>query len=290
MKMSLTQLINERFSTNDLGMACRELVNLFAPKVQGASQAIDVVALARDLGVRVEQGPDFNFEGRFSWEYGDEIISVASGGNPTRARFTLAHELGHWMIRQIVKTERGERFRASATDVSPVSDEERIANIIAAEILLPLRAVRTAIANERITCALVQNLASRFKASRQAVLRRITDLLNTSLLHVVAIPHRFRNLQSTALVDSATCLRPFEGLLFDHIQTRFASRVPFSHLVESSDLRITVISPWGRVNHHFSVARRQKPVPHAELLATDVVFVPVLDSNVTKIRKEPLHG
>ena len=66
----------------------------------------------------------------------------------TRQRFTIAHELGHWICQCLEGTVQPVMCRVK--DVSTAADRalEREANVFAAELLMPEHAVRGAAANE----------------------------------------------------------------------------------------------------------------------------------------------
>jgi hypothetical protein len=62
--------------------------------------------------------------------------------SPGRRRFTIAHEVGHWVCQCL--EGRGEPLMCRAEDVSPDADRtlEREANVFGAELLMPEDAVR----------------------------------------------------------------------------------------------------------------------------------------------------
>jgi Zn-dependent peptidase ImmA (M78 family) len=85
----------------------------------------------------------------------DTTIEVPNSDPPTRQRFTVAHELGHAVLRHQV----------------PADKLEVEANAFAAELLLPREALRQA-ARERLSFPAV---AARFNTSRQATLIALTS-------------------------------------------------------------------------------------------------------------------
>src|SRR5205085_726618 len=89
-----------------------------------------------------------------------------------RRRFTLAHELGHWVCQHL--EGKSAPVYCRATDVQPepsVADRavEREANVFAAELLMPESAVR----DEWPRSATVSELAQRFGASGAAMSWRL---------------------------------------------------------------------------------------------------------------------
>ena len=82
--------------------------------------------------------------------------------SPGRRRFTIAHELGHWVCQCL--EGRGAPVYCRAEDVSPDADRtlEREANVFAAELLMPEPAVRAEFSRGG-------DVASRFGVSGEAM-------------------------------------------------------------------------------------------------------------------------
>ena len=104
---------------------------------------VPVQAIAEDLlGLLVEEVP---LDGISGLLYPDRrTVLVNANDVPARRRFTLAHEVGHWVCQ--VQEGRGAPVMCRAEDVAYDSNRvlEREANIFAAELLMPERAVRGA--------------------------------------------------------------------------------------------------------------------------------------------------
>jgi hypothetical protein len=110
-------------------------------KFQGAAP-VDVIALAGDLGIKVWQsdqlGPgisgklfkDAKNGGTSGWS-----ILVRNGDAPVRKRFTVAHEIGHFVLH---RSELGDGITDDEFYRSGLSNmQEAQANRLAAEILMP---------------------------------------------------------------------------------------------------------------------------------------------------------
>jgi Zn-dependent peptidase ImmA (M78 family) len=77
----------------------------------------------------------------------DERRILVNASEPeTRQRFTIAHELGHWICQCLEATVEPVYCRADEVDESAKS-LEREANVFAAELLMPEEAVRVADGN-----------------------------------------------------------------------------------------------------------------------------------------------
>jgi Zn-dependent peptidase ImmA (M78 family) len=91
---------------------------------------------------------------------------------PERRRFTIAHELGHWICQY--RAGRLAPFYCRPGDVAAAADRaaEREANVFAAELLMPEPAVRAAWEREPEIAA----CAERFGVSGEAMHWRLYDL------------------------------------------------------------------------------------------------------------------
>src|SRR5207244_11389375 len=89
--------------------------------------------------------------------------------SPARRRFTLAHEVGHWIC-QVLAGHPAPVYCRPA-DLAPAADRllEREANVFAAELLMPEDRVRS----EGPRPASAAELASRFGASDEAMSWRL---------------------------------------------------------------------------------------------------------------------
>lgn len=97
---------------------------------------IDLEAIAFELGAKVRYRMLDGSEARIVGNGTTAIITVNKNHNFTRQRFSIAHELGHWVERH---GEGG--FICAKEDISPQNDaaknSEAIANGFAAQLILP---------------------------------------------------------------------------------------------------------------------------------------------------------
>lgn len=144
---------------------------------------VPVEELATHLGVEVRSIP---FEGELSGILTADAQHVIIGVNRlhtgTRQRFTIAHEIGHYLLHQHddVHIDRGfpsrRRDEISGQAIDP---EEIAANAFAAEILMPAAFLRKDLGDRRIDYAddeQVQYLAKLYDVSVQAMTFRLTNL------------------------------------------------------------------------------------------------------------------
>lgn len=132
---------------------------------------IDVCRLASLLGYSIEEAyipwPGYLPEGK-------NLIIVRKTDPYVRKRFTIAHEIGH-ILWSKVSNEYPIRSRARYKDIS--FGEERIADILAADLLMPLNEFQEKLIQSiRPSLYNVVSIAKLFSVSLEACLRRITEL------------------------------------------------------------------------------------------------------------------
>jgi hypothetical protein len=118
----------------------------------GEGLPVPVEAIADDLlGLRIEESWDIDCSGMLLPAARKIVLNAherAGGQNDPplrRFRFTIAHEIGHWVC-HVVQAGRTEPVFCRAKDLSEDADRalEREANVFAAELLMPEPAVRKA--------------------------------------------------------------------------------------------------------------------------------------------------
>ena len=106
-------------------------------------------AIAEDLlGLAVVEE---ELDGASGYLFPAERRIVLNASEPeTRRRFTLAHELGHWVCQCLEGTTRPVYCRAEEVGMEPEAKQlEREANIFAANLVMPEEAVRAAAGDNR---------------------------------------------------------------------------------------------------------------------------------------------
>jgi Zn-dependent peptidase ImmA (M78 family) len=154
------------------------------------NEGINVKQVANELGIELME-----------YDFGDDVsgvllrdgdkakIGYAERTGRKRQRFTIAHELGHYVLdhqRQGVFVDTPERYFTLFRDSNSSTGEdfqEREANAFAAALLMPLNLVREGtsfISQSNITrdenFDLVTELATRFNVSNLAMSYRLTNL------------------------------------------------------------------------------------------------------------------
>lgn len=137
---------------------------------------IDPEAIAKAMGVSVRTITPFDTDvdpgvsGMYSNESGAPVIHYNAMDPENRQRFTIAHELGHHVLKH------GARFRDTSAAFSGGTYDpvEVSANRFAAELLMPAYSVRVLVVDNGITS--IPKLAGAFRVSEQAMLYRLKNL------------------------------------------------------------------------------------------------------------------
>ena len=149
------------------------LLNEYRERFGGADLPVPVDAIAEDLlGLRVSESAQLDYSGVLIPARREILINaVEAAESPGRRRFTLAHELGHWVC-QVLEGHAAPVYCRDA-DLDEVVDRslEREANVFAAELLMPEPLVRTEAAERHL-----EEMADRFGVSGLAMGWRLYNL------------------------------------------------------------------------------------------------------------------
>ena len=134
----------------------------------GVELPVPVESIAEDLlGLAVE-ARDLPVSGMLL--PAERRILVNASEPETRQRFTIAHELGHWICQCLEGSTKPVHCRAEDIGVDPEAKAlEREANIFAANLAMPAHAVRTSWE----TIADLDGCARHFDVSRNAMAWRL---------------------------------------------------------------------------------------------------------------------
>ena len=141
---------------------------------------IDVKAIAKKYGVEVveEAFPD-DISGALSRGADHAVIAINKGHHENRQRFTIAHELGHYLLHgdspayYDQEHQVGLHFRAKVTGAS-WNAKEIEANRFAAELLMPRRLLLARVGDSAEVDA--AKLAVEFQVSQEAMTYRLAEL------------------------------------------------------------------------------------------------------------------
>lgn len=145
---------------------------------------INIEGLANSLGITIKVS-DFNEEaaGLLIIKDGTTTIGVDSNSGPERKRFTIAHELGHFVLHlEKSKMFIDKLFYRQKSNGYTTRDEkiEREANFFAANILMPqkliLKSLENLTSSDLHDDSTINTLAKRFNVSSSAMLFRLINL------------------------------------------------------------------------------------------------------------------
>lgn len=152
-------------------------------KSAGYNIPVDVEGIIQSYGIAVRSQPmEDSMSSMLVLRNGRAVIGVNQAHAPTRQRFSLAHELGHFLLHgklpRVFLDEATVFFRdehaAEGNDL-----EEIEANTFAAELLMPENVLRQMIRQNPFDAfdeRAVQRLAAQFDVSVQALTIRLTRL------------------------------------------------------------------------------------------------------------------
>ncbi len=134
---------------------------------------IDLEAIAASCGAFVVFEPLTGAEARIVGNDDKAFITVNSAASRARQRFSIGHELGHWMW------DRGRMAFACTKEMQDArwsgADKETIANRFSAELLMPSAMFRPRAHRLDATLDTVRKLAAEFEASLTATALRFVD-------------------------------------------------------------------------------------------------------------------
>jgi Zn-dependent peptidase ImmA (M78 family) len=149
----------------------------------GEHLPIDVEAMIKELGLAIRtQELEDSVSGMLVIKDGRITIGVNKNHHPNRQRFTLAHELGHFLLHRNVSNifiDASTVFFRDSTSSDGSKAQEIEANAFAAELLMPEERLRKIIRNQPLDAfdeGAVRRLGAQFGVSVQALTIRLTKL------------------------------------------------------------------------------------------------------------------
>ena len=133
--------------------------------------AVDISSIAKKLGLNVYSASFENnaISGYIKYENGEKNIYVNNTQSVQRQRFTIAHEIAHFILHQDLLTKEGGTPMFRGGDNNPA---ERQANRLAAAILMPKSKVTQMYKSHKS----INDMAQLFWVSYDAMANRISSL------------------------------------------------------------------------------------------------------------------
>jgi Zn-dependent peptidase ImmA (M78 family) len=164
----------------------RNAAEKLVERLEVQAPPVDVESIASLLDLRIvteDLGDDIS--GLLVSRDGSASIAVRRSDPPNRRRFTIAHEIGHFVLRhhvqrnELVHADRHEQVIYRSPRASEGLDPVEVqANQFAASLLMPARFVRERVdkVQKPLSEGDVKALANEFKVSEQAMTIRLTTL------------------------------------------------------------------------------------------------------------------
>lgn len=166
-------------STTAAGRKAQSILRQFG----AGTVPVDVNEIAQKLDISIFFEPlEESISGMLVIRQGRAAIGVNESHHPHRQRFTIAHELGHFLLHQEatkVFVDSTLTFYRDERSSDGIYQQEIEANTFAAELLLPEQAVRAAFSQSNIDIfddVAIARLAARFDVSAQALMIRLVRL------------------------------------------------------------------------------------------------------------------
>lgn len=149
---------------------------------------VDVDALAMSLSLQVNYTAlDDDYSGLLVIRSGQAVAHINSKQHPNRQRFSLAHEIGHFVLHEQQQTSKDGAYVDKAMRLYHRADRlanqnagmEREANLFASELLMPEELLRSKILDEGYDLedeADVARLAIVLRVSEQALSIKLTRM------------------------------------------------------------------------------------------------------------------
>lgn len=138
--------------------------------INNALKIENLISIFNDIEIKYE-AMDASKSGSLSYLDGKWIMIINSNHNIKRQRFTMAHELGHYMLHKGKNTEFADTTFFRSDDMSSI---EYQANEFAARLLIPENLLRKLIDENKVKN--IGKLASYFDVSSLAMKYRVISL------------------------------------------------------------------------------------------------------------------
>jgi Zn-dependent peptidase ImmA (M78 family) len=143
---------------------------------------VEELAAGLAIDVRYSAGND-DVSGALIRSEDSVVIAVNSAQHENRQRFTIAHEIGHFLLHKGTQVHFDDDFRVNyrkADSTGIATDDEKEANWFAAVLLMPEHFLRKDWLRLRLenhaALGAIQSLAVRYKVSPKAMELRLVNL------------------------------------------------------------------------------------------------------------------
>lgn len=146
-------------------------------KYEVSEAPIPIEEIAEKMGIKISYAPSEEYSGMLLRKKDNQALMGINSNEPkTRMRFTIAHEIAHYLFD--TKNAVSIDYRNSIQTVNKSLEEKR-ADIFAANILMPRKWLQLdfeKIAKERFTQEHLIDLAKKYKVSTEAMKFRLMNI------------------------------------------------------------------------------------------------------------------
>ena len=155
--------------------------NELLKRFQIDSAPINVFKIAENLGIKVNfDNLDSDTSGVMLHKKNKTSVAINSSHHINRQRFTLAHEIGHYLLHlsdhEDEKIFIDKRFFRNSESSKGSTKLEIEANAFAASLLMPKKLIKESIQNPVISDMDIFRLAHQYEVSEQAMTLRLVKL------------------------------------------------------------------------------------------------------------------
>jgi Zn-dependent peptidase ImmA (M78 family) len=161
----------------------RKMVNDLLSQAEVNVPPVPLDKIAGNLNLRLRFQPyDGELSGCIVRKDGNAIIGINSSHHENRQRFTLAHEIGHYLLHKGEEMFIDRDFRVNLRNAhsgKAENLEEIEANQFAAELLMPASLLSDELKGKAFDLedgSMIRKLAIRYKVSSQALSYRLVNL------------------------------------------------------------------------------------------------------------------
>lgn len=133
--------------------------------------------IARALQIRISRGPSADFSGLLIRKDGRALIGINSNEAPVRQRFTIAHEIAHFILHP--QQDAFVDYRKERNEGEAKPPKERHADMFAAALLMPRKSLLKdfrRLAKDGFTNQITATLAKQYFVSEDAMRFRLMNL------------------------------------------------------------------------------------------------------------------
>ena len=161
--------VRKNFSTKPIEEVVETLISDYS-----LNPPIDLISICNDLGIKVKE---VDFDDDLSGMLAKKTIYISTNIHENRKRFTLAHELGHFLIhKKQDNSYKGVRFRSEHIS-SQEKNEEREANHFASLLLMPTKFIKEELKDiKEFSEEFILDLAKKYKVSSIAMTIRLEKM------------------------------------------------------------------------------------------------------------------